>query len=823
MAGTPGTPGTPFGKHGVHFTAEWTDDSVLPSDTCDQYNFRGDYFDIAVFGDCYECIENGNTGTRQVDLSWVTISGKQDSENIKTCDLVCPCSSHLGSKPVGIESIFVRFHRDVALQIFIKAQCFGCSQKAKDVPSPPAHPLGLWHRLSFLGCCANAKVKLVSLKFRARQQASPPASVPRADERHLICKLCFCPIEDQALGCVQCAEPYHRKCYKEWRDYRKRCSEAWCLSCHKQVKQAPVMDLHARNKKRKKQSLDKVNQENTSPNKGICEVVNPKRTRHSVGSNASAAKTADVCFLMDCTGSMDEWIDAAKYGVSQVAEMSCRLSGVSCRFAFVGYRDYDEDERYSILDFTSDFTEFGKFLKHVQARGGFDECEDLLGGMGEALRLQWQSDVRTLYLVCDAPCHGKEYHGGMAYDEYPIVPGHLAADVLFQKLNAKKVFLHGFRVGTDPKHGQHVWYMMNTFRAIWKQISGHAFPVQDLGSQTSLFSDSISGSLHNVVQRVREEIVVLDSEGWSTEIEKNAKWIAGKLGIFEQPQSRNLLKRVLNWQEAELVFKPAKLQIAAAHFNQDGNNKYVFHCRDAKQPQQRLVAKVYNTKSRLNSQPVYLQELEVSSRAEHFVDAFNKSRVSEFHIVHVPVRYFYVDVDTRMPPHYLGHYLVEDFLEGKMEKFNSNSGWTYRDVVRGVGEVAQAFSHFTYKLSKGKEILVDVQGVVVDSRLFLHDVARHTLDEPSPLEPMNHGPKGIVSFFKSHKCRETCKKLQIQSYWPDMSCSEQALPVTRESLRNSEVHNQLADRPKRSSQCNSIPEDDGEESEEDEEMTPEDD
>lgn len=82
---------------------------------------------------------------------------------------------------------------------------------------------------------------------------------------------------------------------------------------------------------------------------------------------------------------------------------------------------------------------------------------------------------------------------------------------------------------------------------------------------------------------------------------------------------------------------------------------------------------------------------------------------------------------------------------------------------------------------------------------------------------MNHGRKGIISFFKSHKCRATCYALGLQDCWPDMSASEEVLPVGRDSLRNSQALNPEPRR--RSSQCHSIPEDVDEESDGDEDMS----
>ena len=33
--------------------------------------------------------------------------------------------------------------------------------------------------------------------------------------------------------------------------------------------------------------------------------------------------------------------------------------------------------------------------------------------------LNWPSKFRIAILICDAPCHGKKYHGGITSDDYP--------------------------------------------------------------------------------------------------------------------------------------------------------------------------------------------------------------------------------------------------------------------------------------------------------------------------------------------------------------------------------------------------------------------
>ena len=59
--------------------------------------------------------------------------------------------------------------------------------------------------------------------------------------------------------------------------------------------------------------------------------------------------------MVDCTGSMQPWVDGVKDGISKCANQlqRCYLD-CELRFAFVGYTDYDqpEDNRTKLLDFT---------------------------------------------------------------------------------------------------------------------------------------------------------------------------------------------------------------------------------------------------------------------------------------------------------------------------------------------------------------------------------------------------------------------------------------------------------------------------------------
>jgi hypothetical protein len=91
-------------------------------------------------------------------------------------------------------------------------------------------------------------------------------------------------------------------------------------------------------------------------------------------------------------------------------------------------------------------------------------------------------------------------------------------------------------------------------------------------------------------------------------------------------------------------------------------------------------------------------------------------------------------------------------------------------VVVASGEVPQAFSHFTYEFTCGRQLVCDLQGVLDSGRippLFeLTDPAIHYASRrgrKGVFGPTDRWPKGMVAFFGSHVCGELCVALGLAS------------------------------------------------------------
>ncbi|UJR19122.1 hypothetical protein I4U23_022252 [Adineta vaga] len=161
---------------------------------------------------------------------------------------------------------------------------------------------------------------------------------------------------------------------------------------------------------------------------------NAKRTIDlTFSSNVhSSPLTVEICFVMDCTGSMGSWIAACKQHIKAIAdgiqkEMKEKYDKDSVlRMAFVAYRDYTDSNRFDVIDFhqTPNLGPVEAKIASQQASGGADECEDVQGGLNKALRLNWTKDkssraAQILVWVGDAPGHMPFCSGGTAGDSYP--------------------------------------------------------------------------------------------------------------------------------------------------------------------------------------------------------------------------------------------------------------------------------------------------------------------------------------------------------------------------------------------------------------------
>ena len=152
--------------------------------------------------------------------------------------------------------------------------------------------------------------------------------------------------------------------------------------------------------------------------------------------------TLDVVFLVDCTKSMEPYINQTKGNVEHVVDEIKRVFENEVKVAFVGYRDHkDGPNRVESLPFTDDVDRFKDFVSNISASGGKDTPEDVFGGLEAAVNLGWSSKNRILFHVADAPQHGERFHdlGKYCDDYFYVDPRGLQIENLIEDIKELKV------------------------------------------------------------------------------------------------------------------------------------------------------------------------------------------------------------------------------------------------------------------------------------------------------------------------------------------------------------------------------------------------
>jgi hypothetical protein len=158
----------------------------------------------------------------------------------------------------------------------------------------------------------------------------------------------------------------------------------------------------------------------------------------------------DVAFVVDTTGSMGPFIDAAREHIRGIAEEVARAGDLDLNFAVVEYRDHPPQE-VSFVARPYPFAE-GEALQRVLdllvPAGGGDAPEAVLDGLIAAANLQWREHADHLcFLVGDAPPHGY----GESDDTWPHgCPCRATPNGAVELLNGRGIRLHAISLTANP-------------------------------------------------------------------------------------------------------------------------------------------------------------------------------------------------------------------------------------------------------------------------------------------------------------------------------------------------------------------------------------
>eukprot|EP01039_Chlorochromonas_danica_P011803 gene11803-13285_t len=487
----------------------------------------------------------------------------------------------------------------------------------------------------------------------------------------------------------------------------------------------------------------------------------------------------DFAFLVDCTGGMQSFILAIQYCVVLFAGLIRQLHPLlKLRIAFVGYRDFGDEDQLVVHPFTEDASSISDFLQSQRAMGGGDEAEDVLGGLeGVKNVLDWLAKIRILYHIGDAPGHGVELHDSKVTDNRSNEFGEAHYRPVLRSLDDKEIkyFFGKIKPRTD---------MMIAF---FNQLVGFRnyileTPVGEPNELMNVVYETVVNSISQSLSRTWRVLAPRELEDFlSAKLDLNEPdWhglevedITTYNMIVPCCQDNMSIKEVVSGNNDRCVedkpiisrfCKVANRPFAVGGLHLTYYGKIVIMSEEEGEDCNKVERDVVLRFLPKNDKRLPCEQfLSCYSTASFMAKEFNKM-LDEVNPDRDWPRIQYVEANiiqlmTRWPnPPYV---ICEDRLPSGtalFEKYNSNTGYcapnpTLRQNTHH--EIIQAFSHWSYEVSDEHLMVVSCQGAFVNNTFLLTDPAIHCLNVLQYGES-NLGEKGFEYFFRSHRCSKYC-------------------------------------------------------------------
>ncbi|GBB92415.1 hypothetical protein RclHR1_00200048 [Rhizophagus clarus] len=463
----------------------------------------------------------------------------------------------------------------------------------------------------------------------------------------------------------------------------------------------------------------------------------------------------DLCFVLDCTGSMGDYIVAAKDCIQQVVEHMERTNpNIKLWIGFCGYRDHCDPNRLQIMNFIDSHLEFKRYMSEVIADGGGDAPEDVLGGLNAAINsMNWRHSTRILFHLGDCPPHGRRF--SRLKDDYPKGdPNGLTAESVLNGIRLAGIHYYFGKITNKTDE------MIRVFRSIMGKFLVFNLTAEGLDPEELVAKvfESICSSITttvtitNTMEKTRQRrILEKDSHepDWNTLPVKN-----GELLYYRLPKTLTDIKDSRYFKRrSNLVLRKFSYKQAQKPFS-SGAERYAYFALDVTQESiEKIVIKERIEK--VNSFERCLEALESSTISYFLSKEFNSAatRVG----INKKVNFLKVQILRRTAGFSTRYYTMEPKLyDGKFKRFNVNNG-----IIKEYHSTLEAFAHFTYEYTKGYLVVYDLQGIELADEFLLTDPAIHCKDRLR-FGRTNLGMRGIEEcFLANHKCDSVCKKLGL--------------------------------------------------------------
>ena len=512
----------------------------------------------------------------------------------------------------------------------------------------------------------------------------------------------------------------------------------------------------------------------------------------------------DILFLCDCTGSMQPYINKVKEELKNIINFILENNPyANIKISFIGYRDIKDIKRYEIIDFTSDIDLIRDFIGKIIADGGGDLPEDLTGALKKVLEMSWrEKSAKYAIIISDAPCHGIKYFKNLGLsDDFPKGdPDGLIPEKFIEDIAKKNITLYALKIKyyTD--------YMYELFNEVYSKFNQFHNPIIicDLGKSLDNFGFLVAVSSNTTLNNLTVNQLPLNDilfdldkqkenddqkiliQNLLTRVKNSQRLINNSLSnddivklnenvdsnrtyeMFEKLNKDKKIKGIchsfiikkdrylnINWENPYISHYQIETEciIDDNPFN-EGAERYAYYMYDTK-VKMKYVAKQKKIYSKSqNNLSSFQKELESITICHHIANEFNERIVNYLPkgktniLINFIHSYIYEIGKDK-------YYYVENLIPGKYVKYNNNAGWISNSIEEQT-LLAQSFSHFSYQISKGYLIIVDLQGVGG----YLTDPQIHCLNG-NKFGNGNLGYVGIIKFFLTHHCNKYCKYLNL--------------------------------------------------------------
>ena len=361
--------------------------------------------------------------------------------------------------------------------------------------------------------------------------------------------------------------------------------------------------------------------------------------------------------------------------------------------------------------------------------------------------------------IADAPCHGRDYHGGTVSDNY--VDGDPAK------------ILHNDVMENVAKQGIQYYFGHIKKRTTAKMISILNKSLRSFSRQTQMIEEFDASDPTMLNDAVYSSVV--SSVAATTEMLTGG---ATPLRDFEldhtRPDSSKLIPldgrktpclsrspscladlQTPGGEDVELPTDPVIVKRAPNPFS-TGGVRLAFY-GFVEQTREWVVLKLFKrTGPQWESPKRFVEVSQVHKIAAAYAEEFNSvkpKKAPKLEVLRVDLVQLPEDEQSQW-------YTMERFIEGKYEKFNGNNGYVAASTDPFTAAM-QTFSHYTWVKSEKQLLICDLQGVRTGTGVLLTDPAIHAR-EFHKYGKTNLGPKGMRKFFETHYCNGFCKEMKLE-------------------------------------------------------------